>query len=165
MRDMLHSLPPYKQCTNNTGVKVLIQEGPDRIDVQEPKQAQTEAINQASLNTARVHDEALETLYFNIWYRGTAGRDTATAVRGLIELLQGDSIQGQDELLLLLAYIARGNSYMDIQQPLAYGAVERERREHTDRFVQEGDCIQNAYEAVREGVEVYLDLLKHGEAA
>jgi len=165
MRDMLHSLPPYKQCTNNTGVKVPILESPDRIDVQEPKQAQSEAINQASLITARVHDEALETLYFNIWYRGTAGRDTATAVRGLIELLQGDSIQGQDELLLLLAYIARGNSYMDTRQHLAYGAVERERREHTDRFVQEGDCAQNAYEAVREGVEVYLDLLKHGEAA
>ncbi len=132
--------------------------------MQEPKQAQSEAINQASLITARVHDEALETLYFNIWYRGTAGRDTATAVRGLIELLQGDSIQGQDELLLLLAYIARGNSYMDTRQHLAYGAVERERRD-IERFVQEGDCTQNVYEAVREGVEVYLDLLKHGEAA
>ena len=109
MRDMLHSLPPYNQRTNNTGVKVPILESPDRIDVQEFKQAQSEAINQAPLNTARVHDEALETLYFNIWHRGTAGRDTATAVRGLIELLQDDWIQDKDELLLLLAYIARGN--------------------------------------------------------
>src|SRR5260370_41692649 len=105
MRDMLHSLPPYKQCTNNTGVKVPILESPDRIDVQEPKQAQSEAINQASLNTARVHDEALQTLYFNIWSRGTAGRDTATTVPSLIELLLGDSIQSRNELLLLLRSI------------------------------------------------------------
>src|SRR6266849_1840502 len=146
MRDMLHSLPPYNQRTNNTGVKDPILESPDRIDVQEPKQAQSEAIDQSPLNTAQVHDEALEALYYNIWHQGTTGKDTASAVRGLIELLQGDSIQGQDELLLLLAYIARGNSYMDIQQPLAHGAVARERREHTDRFVQEGDCAQNTYE-------------------
>ncbi len=162
---MLHSLPPYNQRTNNTGVKVPILESPDRIDVQEPKQTHSEATNQSPLNTAQVHDETLETLYYNIWLQGTTGRDTATAVRGLIERLQDDSIQDKDELLLLLAYIARGNSYMDTWQPLVHGGVERERREHTDRFVQEGDCAQNTYEAVREGVEVYLDLLKHGEAA
>src|SRR5258708_1756844 len=165
MRDMLYSLTPYNQRTNNIGVKVPILESPDRIDVQEPKQAHSEAIEQSPLNTAQVDDETLEALYYNIWHQGTTGRDTASAVRCLIERLQDDSIQDKDELLLLLAYIARGNSYMDTQQPLAQGAVARERREHTDRFVQEGDCAQNAYEAVREGVEVYLDLLKHGEAA
>jgi hypothetical protein len=162
---MLHSLPPYNQRTNNTGVKVPILESPDRIDVQEPKQAHSEAIDQSPLNTARVHDEALEALYYSIWHQSTAGRDTASAVRLLIERLQDDSIQDKDELLLLLAYIARGNSYMDTQQPPACGTVERERREHIGRFVQEGDYAQNVYEAVREGVEVYLDLLKHGEAA
>jgi hypothetical protein len=164
MRDMLHSLSLYNQRTNNIGVKVPILESPDRIDVQEPKQTHSEATNQSPLNTAQVHDEALEALYYNIWHQGTTGRDAASAVRLLIERLQDDSIQDKDELLLLLAYIARGNSYMDIQQHLAYGAVERERRD-IERFVQEGDCTQNVYEAVREGVEVYLDLLKHGEGA
>jgi len=133
--------------------------------VQEPKQAQGEAINQPSLNTDRAHDEVLETLYFNIWHQGTAGKDTASAVQRLIEQLQDDSIQDKDELLLLLAYIARGNSYMDIQQPLVGGTVERERRGHRERFVREGDCTQTTYEAAREGVEVYLDLLKQEEAA
>src|SRR6266568_3128087 len=147
MRDMLHSLPPYNQRTNNTGVKVPILESPDRIDVQEPKQAHSEAIDQSPLNTARVHDEALEALYYSIWHQSTAGRDTATAVRGLIERLQDDSIQDKDELLLLLAYIARGNSYMDSQQHLAYGGAEQERRELTERVVHEGDCVQIIYEA------------------
>src|SRR5215467_7486833 len=131
MRDMLHSLPPYNQYTRNTEAKVLILESPDRIDVQELKQAQSEAIHQSPLNTARVHDEAMETLYFNIWHQGATGKDMASAVQRLIEQLQNDSIQDKDELLLLLAYIARGNSYMDTQQPLARDAVERERREHT----------------------------------
>jgi len=133
--------------------------------VQDPKQAHSKTINQSSLNTARVHDEALETLYYNVWHQGTPGKDTAPAVRLLIERLRDDLIQDKDELLLLLAYIARGNSYMDTGQRLANGTVEWERQEHTDRFVQDGDCVQNVYEAVREGVEVYLDLLKHGEAA
>ena len=133
--------------------------------MQEPKQAHSEATNQSPLNTARVDDEALEALYYNIWHQGTTGKDIASAVRLLIEQLRDDLVQDKDELLLLLAYIARGNSYMDTRQHLAYGAVERERPEQTDRFVQEGDCVQNVYEAVREGVEVYLDLLKHGEAA
>ncbi len=133
--------------------------------MQESKQTHIEATNQSPLNTARVHDEALEMLYYNIWHQSTAGEDTASAVRLLIEWLQDDFVQDKDELLLLLAYIARGNSYMDAQQHLAYGTVERERREHTGRHVQEGDCVQNSYEAVREGIEVYLDLLKHEESA
>jgi hypothetical protein len=136
----------------------------ERIDVQEPKQTHIEATNQSPLNTAHVHDEALETLYYNIWHHGTAGKDTASAVRLLIERLQVDPGQDKDELLLLLAYIARGNSYIDTRQ-LAYGTVEQKRREQTDRHGQESDCVQNAYEAVREGVEVYLDLLKHEESA
>jgi hypothetical protein len=107
-------------------------------------------------DAVQAQDKALETLYCNIWRQSTAGKDIVSAVRLLIEWLRGDLIQDKDELLLLLAYIARGNSYMDTRQHLAYGSIERERQEQTDRFV---------YEAVREGVEVYLDLLKHGEAA
>ena len=132
--------------------------------MQEPKQTQSEAIDQSPLDAAQVRDEALETLYYNIWHQSTAGKDAASAVRLLIERLQDDSIQDKDEMLLLLAYIARGNSYMDTQKPLAYSTDERERRD-IERFVQEGDCAQNAYEAVREGVEVYLDMLRHREAA
>lgn len=165
MRNMLHSLPTYNQRDNNAGVKVPILESPDRIDVQEPKQAQSEAINQSPLNTARVPDEALETLYYNTWHQSTTGKDIVSAVQVLIGYLQDDSVQDKDELLLLLAYLACGNSYMDIQQRPAHGTVEGERREHTDQYVQEGDCAQNVYETVREGVEVYLDLLKHEEAA
>jgi hypothetical protein len=117
------------------------------------------------LDEVQAHDEALETLYDNIWHQSNAGKETASAVRLLIERLRDDLIQDKDELLLLLAYIARGNSYMDTQQHLTYGNAEQERQVHTDRFVQEGEYVQNVYEAVREGVEVYLDLLKHGEAA
>jgi len=113
----------------------------------------------------QAHDEALETLYYTIWHQSIIGKDTVSAVQVLIERLRDDSAQDKDELLLLLAYIARGNSYMDSQQHLAYGGAEQERRELTERVVHEGDCVQIIYEAVREGVEVYLDLLKHGEAA
>jgi len=137
----------------------------ERIVVQEPKQTHIETTGQFPLNTARVHDEALEMLYFNIWHQSTTGEDTASAVRLLIEQLQDDLVQDKDELLLLLAYIARGNSYMDTQQHLVYGIDEREKPEPGDRLVRESDCVQNAYEAVREGVEVYLDLLKHEESA
>jgi hypothetical protein len=103
----------------------------ERTDVQEPKQTHIEATNQSPLNTARVHDEALEMLYYNTWHQSTAGEDTASAVRLLIERLQDDLGQDKDEMLLLLAVIARGNSYIDTQQHLLYGTVEQKRREHS----------------------------------
>src|SRR5215469_12725733 len=116
------------------------------------------------LDEVQAHDEALETLYYNIWHQSTLSKDTVSAVQVLIKRLGDDSVQDKDELLLLLAYIARGNSYMDSQQHPAYSAAEQERREHTERVVHECDCVQLIYEAVREGVEVYLDMLRHGEA-
>jgi len=134
----------------------------NKIDTQELKDAHAEAnevkglINQLIADIAQFRDERINALYYNIWYQGTVNQCTASAVQFLIERLQSDSVQDKDELLLLLAYVARGNSYADVEQD----AIESE-----EQASQEREWVQNAHNAVAAGVPVYLDLLKHEEAS
>jgi len=134
----------------------------NKIDTQELKDAHAEAnevkglINQLIADIAQFRDERINALYYNIWYQGTVNQCTASAVQFLIERLQSDSVQDKDELLLLLAYVARGNSYADVEQD----AIESE-----EQSSQEREWVQNAHNAVATGVPVYLDLLKHEEAS
>jgi len=134
----------------------------NKIDTQELKDAHAEAnevkglINQLIADIAQFRDERINALYYNIWYQGTVNQCTGSAVQFLIERLQSDSVQDKDELLLLLAYVARGNSYADVEQD----AIESE-----EQSSQEREWVQNAHNAVAAGVPVYLDLLKHEEAS
>lgn len=131
-----------------------------RTDMQELKNAHAEAkevrelINQLIADIAQFRNEKIDALYYNIWQQGTVNQGTTSAVQFLIELLQSDSIQDKDQLLLLLAYVARGNSYTD---------VEQDATESEEQSSQEPEWLQNAHNAVAAGVPVYLDLLEHEE--
>lgn len=125
----------------------------DTMAMQQLKQAHSEA------NPVQVPNDAIDILHRNIWH--PVYEDIASAVRFLIERLQSDSVQDKDELLLLLAYVARGNSYADTQAHLEQ--EQPECQEHLSP--QERAWVRNAHNAVREGVDVYLDLLKHHEPA
>ncbi len=124
-------------------------ESPNRTDMQELKDAHAEAnevrglINQLIADIAQFRDQRINALYYNIWYQGTVNQCTASAVQFLIERLQSDSIQDKDELLLLLAYVARGNSYADVEQD----AIESE-----EQSSQEREWVQNAHNAVAAGI-------------
>lgn len=152
-----------------------ILESLDTTAMQQLKQAHVEANQMQELlseqyqshpytaNPVQVHDQAIDTLHRNIWQQDTIYEDIAAAVRFLIERLQSDTVQDKDELLLLLAYVARGNSYTDMQAHLA--TDEQDRPECKEHLLQDSTWVQNAHNAVREGIEVYLDLLNHHEPA
>ena len=140
----------------------------DSIDVQELKRAHDELrtlINELIANAAQTGDEALHTLYYTIWHQDTLDEHTASAVQLLIEQLQSDSVQNKDELLLLLAYIARGNSYADVAQHLSHDPDQRDMPVCKELPSQELDWLQNAHNAVAKGIQVYLALLEHDESA
>lgn len=67
----------------------------------------------ASKKTA-VREEALGTLYGNIWHQGTVYEATAHAVPFLVELLGAPAVAGKAELLALLHELATGRSYLDV---------------------------------------------------
>ncbi len=143
----------------------------DSIDVQELKRAHDELrtlINELIANAAQNGDEALEeskySLYYTIWHQDTLDEHTAFAVQLLIEQLQSDSAQDKDELLLLLAYIARGNSYADVAQHLSHDPDQRDMPVCKELPSQELDWLQNAHNAVAKGIQVYLALLEHDES-
>ncbi len=132
----------------------------NRTDMQELKDAHAEAkevrelINQLIADIAQFRDERINALYYNIWSQGTVNQCTASAVQFLIERLQSDSVQNKDELLLLLAYVARGNSYAE---------VEEDAKESEEQSSQEREWVQNAHNAVAAGIPIYLDLLEYEE--
>ncbi len=139
----------------------------DSIDVQELKRAHDELrtlINELVANATQTGDEALHTLYCTIWHQDTLDEHTASAVQLLIEQLQSDSVQNKDELLLLLAYIARGNSYADVAQHLSHDPDQRDMPACKELPSQELDWLQNAHNAVAKGIQVYLALLEHDES-
>ena len=141
----------------------------NRTDMQELKDAHAEAnemrglINQLIADIAQIRDERINALYYNIWYQGTVNQCTASAVQFLIERLQSDSVQDKDELLLLLAYVARGNSYAGVEQHPSHDTDEQDTTESEGQSSQEQEWVQNAHNAIAAGVPVYLDLLKHEE--
>ncbi len=132
----------------------------NRTNMQELKDAHAgakevrELINQLIADIAQFRDERINALYYNIWSQGTVNQCTASAVQFLIERLQSDSVQNKDELLLLLAYVARGNSYAE---------VEEDAKESEEQSSQEREWVQNAHNAVAAGIPIYLDLLKYEE--
>jgi len=139
------------------------------IDVQELQDAHREAnevcvsINQMIANIAQMRDESIGSLCSTIWHQDSVDQCTVSAVQFLIERLQSDSVQDKDELLLLLAYVARGNSYANIEQYLSHEFVEPDDSEEEDASSQKLQWRQNAYDAVAQGIPTYLDLLEHQE--
>lgn len=131
------------------------------IDVQELKDTQREAnqvralINEMIADIAQIRDERIDTLHYAIWHQSTVNQCTASAVQFLIERLQSELVQDKDELLLLLAYVARGNSYANTEQ--------QDTTEHEILSTEELTWRQNAYNAVARGIPAYLDLLEHEE--
>jgi len=139
------------------------------VDVQELKDTHREAnqvrasINQMIADITQMRDDKIDSLYYTIWHQGTVNQCTASAVQFLIERLQSDSIHDKAELLLLLAYVARGNSYANMEQYACHDSGERDGTEQEDLSSQELEWRQNAHNAIAAGIPTYLDLLEDEE--
>jgi len=106
-----------------------------------------------------VRDRTLYSLYSNIWHQGTVYQATPYAVPFLIELLCSAQVTRKYDILIYLSHLAQGNSYLDahhqdiVRQPNAEGDTFRQQLE------QELNYVRRTYLAVRDGMEVYFQLL------
>lgn len=107
--------------------------------------------------------EALHALWGNIWHQGTVYEATSVAAPFLIELATNSCVQGREEILLLLASIANGNSYLDVHQHVGlfkemYGA-EMTTEKWTEDLGRELSWVKAARAAVVASVNRYVGML------
>ena len=93
------------------------------------------------------------TLYSNIYHQGTVYEATAFTVPFFLELLQGPDVQCKAEILVLLAHLARGYSYIKQHQDLEFTFTKEERSSpaFAERLRKEQTWVKNAHEAVGKG--------------
>lgn len=107
---------------------------------------------------------AIYELHGNIWHQGTVYQATAYAVPFLLELLESPKVEGKDELLVLLADLARGTSYHDVHQYLSHHKEEAKEQEWQDKIKKELGWVSDVKAAVKAGENLYLGLLNDADA-
>lgn len=105
-----------------------------------------------------IRDKTLYALYGNIWHQGTVYEATPYAVPFLIELLSIDHVTRKYDILILLAHLAHGTSYFDIQSnDLLSG--EHESDGIQQQLAEEVQHVKRTHQAVCDGIDVYWQLL------
>ncbi len=144
-------------------------EGLDRIDWSSlehaygPAEDVPDLIRDLASDEAGTREQARSALWSNVIHQGTVYSATSHAVPFLIELLESATVQDKAELLVYVAALACGNSYLDVHGPLLEKASafedERKRSEWDERLREELGWVESARLAVVAGTPVYLKLL------
>jgi hypothetical protein len=114
-------------------------------------------------------EAAISELYGNIWHQGTVYEATAPAVPFLIELAANPQSGSRPEILMLLASIANGNSYLDVHQHLdlfknIYGREMQTEKWKSDLAL-ELSWVKAARDAVLAGMDRYTSMLNDSDCA
>jgi hypothetical protein len=95
-------------------------------------------------------DSPLWCLFGNIWHQGTVYEATAYAVPFLIELAENQQTPNRVDILLLLAAIARGNSYLAV-----HGNILKES-DFAAKKTSELEWAAKAHAAVESGFDAFV---------
>jgi HEAT repeat protein len=118
--------------------------------------------NLASSN-AQTRQNALSELYSNIYHQGTVFEATVYAVPFLLELSQTETVKDRDLILIYLAHLASGHSYLEVHQDALFYAEELHNSEFPTQIQQEMTWVRNVKLAVCNDPNIYLNLLGHSE--
>jgi hypothetical protein len=118
--------------------------------------------NLASPN-AKIRQDALSELYSNIYHQGTVFEATVYAVPFLLELSQAETVQDRDKILIYLAHLARGHSYLEVHQDSLFYAEELQNAEFQTQIQQEMTWVRNVNFAVCTEPNIYFNLLERSE--
>ncbi|MGL4622493.1 hypothetical protein [Chroococcidiopsis sp.] len=113
---------------------------------------------------ARSRQDALSKLYGNIYHQGTVFEATVYAIPFLIELSQAEAVQDRDKILIYLAHIARGHSYLEEHQNLLFYSDELDNLEFQVQIQQETTWARRVNYAVCSGTNIYLNLLEDNDS-
>ncbi|MEW4567779.1 HEAT repeat domain-containing protein [Tautonia sp. JC769] len=151
-------------------------EGLDAIDWPSLTHAYGEATDVPDLLRALLspdsgtRDEAIHTLFGNIWHQGTVYPATAAAVPFLYEMMADADLPDPDGVAFLLSSIATGRGYLDVHARDDYG--ERAWREILSKqgqslegeMAREASEIQSVRSAVAPGVPLLIPFLRSEHA-
>ncbi len=105
-------------------------------------------------------ERAIETLFTNIYHQGTVYQASAYAAPFLIELLTHEKVQGKEDLLFLLAHLARGDGYHHQHLDLS-SEEEIQSPQFQEEMAEQLFWVRKTHEAVSEGKDIYIALLEH----
>lgn len=107
----------------------------------------------------QLRGNARGTLYTNIYHQGTVYQASAYAVPFLVEILQQETVSEREEVLVLLAHLAQGNTYH--RQHWHLYTEERKQAPALHAELEEGlFWVEKTYEAVSAGLPLYCSLLE-----
>jgi hypothetical protein len=136
----------------------------DKISWKKLKHAYGEAadvpglIRKLASKDIKDREDALWYLYGNIWHQGTVYEATSYAVPFLIELLE-NPVPDRDKILLYLAELACGHSYLDVHRTMSFYDGERDKDEFKKQLQKELKWVKASREAVLKGCPLYRKLL------
>lgn len=113
---------------------------------------------------APFRQDALSKLYSNIYHQGTVFEATVYAIPFLIELIQTEAVKDRDKILIYLAHLARGHSYLEEHQNLLFYSDELDNSEFQVQIQQETTWARHVNYAVCSGTNIYLNLLEHNDS-
>ncbi|MEM6295809.1 MAG: HEAT repeat domain-containing protein [Myxococcota bacterium] len=104
-------------------------------------------------------------LYGSLWSHGTVYEATPHAVPFLIALLEHAEHVDRPWLLIYLSALANGTSHHEVHQHHGIYDDERHTPEFAAKIAQEQAWVDDAKQAVREGLSAYQALLSHDDAS
>ena len=104
-------------------------------------------------------EEALSVLFTNIWHHGVVFEASAFVVPFLIELVQNVEVADRDELLVLLAHLATGNSLLEVHQQIE-GPEALDNPELKAQLARERQWVLRTRQTAQKFVPAYIRLLE-----
>ncbi|MCB9134204.1 MAG: HEAT repeat domain-containing protein [Anaerolineales bacterium] len=104
-------------------------------------------------------EEALSVLFTNIWHHGVVFEASSYAVPFLAELAQSQEVADRQELLVLLAHLATGNSLLEAHQEIE-GPETLENPEMKAQLARERQWVLRTRQTAHKFVPAYVRLLE-----
>src|SRR5262245_25035590 len=106
-------------------------------------------------------EAAWHKLYGNLWHQGTVYEASSRAVPFFLEIAAQSDTPDLHEVIVYLACLARGSSYLDVHQDLIYPSTEPKTPEVNTQITRELAWVRKVRAEARKGLPLFIHLLDH----
>jgi len=117
-------------------------------------------IRSVAFGDRRARKAAWGALYGNLWHQGTVYEASSRAVPFFLEIAAKGNVPDLHEVIVYLAHLARGSSYLDVHQHLLH-SVDPTSPQVKKQLAQELEWVRNVREEARKGIPLFIHLLDH----
>lgn len=120
-----------------------------------------ELIRAVAFGDSEARAKAWYALYGNLWHQDTVYEASSHAVPYLLEIAAEDAAPDLDKVIVYLADLACGSSYLDVHREAFHRLAEADPVEAEKQLARELEWVRQAREEVRKGLPRYIELLDH----